>query len=143
MKSPISVVLLTGLDQQIQALRTLRDTLPRPARGWLRAVREAVGLAQHHPAKKLGIKRQAWPQLEESEARESISVSSLRRAAAALDCDLVYFLVPRDAVAKSYAELAAAHDSALHHLHASEHSMALEGQAVGDLRRPARKPRPR
>ena len=71
--------------------------------------------------------------LESSEARGSISLSSLTRAADAMDCELVYFLVPRDAVAKTFGELALRHDPAMKHLHASEHSMALEGQAVGDL----------
>lgn len=55
---------------------------------------------------------------------------SLQRAAEAMDCDLVYYLVPR---AKSFGELATRLDPAFAHLQASEHSMALEGQAVGDL----------
>ena len=47
-----------------------------------------------------------------------------------MDCDLVYYLVPR---ARSFGELATRLDPAFAHLQASEHSMALEGQAVGDL----------
>lgn len=47
-----------------------------------------------------------------------------------MDCDLVYYLVPR---ATSFGELATRLDPTFGYLQASEHSMALEGQAVGDL----------
>ena len=105
----------------------------RPSRGWLRAVRDVIDLSQHDIAKKLGIKRQSYAQLETAEERGSISLSSLRRAAEAMECELVYFIVPREAIAGTYSELAQIHDPAFKHLQASEHSMALEGQAVGDL----------
>lgn len=68
---------------------------------------------------------------EKAEEREAISLQTLRRAAEAMDCELVYFIVPRGA--KSYADLASKNDPHMKHLRASEHSMALEDQAVGDL----------
>lgn len=71
--------------------------------------------------------------MENTEAREGISLATLRRAADALDCELVYFLVPRELVAETFTDLAKANDPAMGHLAATEHSMALEGQAVGDL----------
>ena len=48
-----------------------------------------------------------------------------------MECEVVYFVVPRVGVAESFAELAARHDPARVHLAATEHLMALEGQAVG------------
>lgn len=74
---------------------TARDTVRTPSGGWLRAARLTRGISQQHLATKLGFRRQAWAQLETSEAREAISLYSLRRAADALRYDLVYFLVPR------------------------------------------------
>lgn len=70
-----------------------------PPGGWLRAMRVATGAPQGVLAGKLGCKRQAWPQFEASEARGAISLSSLQRTADALDCDFVYFLVPRQSAA--------------------------------------------
>jgi predicted DNA-binding mobile mystery protein A len=74
-------------------------TVPRqaPADGWLRQVRRARGVTQQALADALGCKRQACAQLERSEARGAISLYSLRKAAAAMDCELVYALVPRGA----------------------------------------------
>jgi predicted DNA-binding mobile mystery protein A len=66
-----------------------------PADGWLRQVRRARGVTQQSLADALGCKRQACAQLERSEARGAISLYSLRKAAAAMDCELVYALVPR------------------------------------------------
>ena len=133
MKPEVRGLIRKGLDQRVAALKSTAAHAQRPARGWLRAVREAIGLKQATVARTIGVTRPSYRDLESSEARGSISLSSLTRAAEAMDCELVYFLVPRDAVAKTFGELALRHDSAMKHLHASEHSMALEGQAVGDL----------
>jgi predicted DNA-binding mobile mystery protein A len=112
----------------------------RPAKGWLRAVRSALGLSQDFVAKKLGTKRQAFTQMEAAELRGAISLRSLERAAEAMGCELVYFIVPRRASGDSFAELAREFDPAFKHLQASEHSMALEGQEVGDLRQKPQAP---
>ena len=133
MKPEVRGLIRKGLDQRVVALKSTAANAQRPARGWLRAVREAIGLKQETVAKKIGVTRPSYADLESSEARGAISLSSLMRAADAMDCELVYFLLPRDAVAKTFEELALRHDPAMKHLHASEHSMALEGQAVGDL----------
>lgn len=101
-----------------------------PARGWLRAVREAIGLTQGRAAARAAVKRQSYAQFEAAEARGAISIESMRRAAGALDCDLVYFIIPREAVAGTFAGLAQIHDPASVHLKATEHSIALTGRAV-------------
>lgn len=133
----ITDILRRGLDQRLPVLRQANEVAVRPARGWLRAVREAIGLKQAAVAERMGVKRQSYARLEITEAQGTVSLGSLRRAADAMDCEVVYFLVPKAVVAESYADLAVKHDPVLKHLHATEHSMALEGQAVGDL-----KPRP-
>lgn len=133
MKPEIRRLIRKGLDARVTTLQAAAVSAQRPARGWLRAVRESTGLRQETVAQKIGVTRPSYADLESSEARGAISLSSLTRAADAMDCELVYFLVPRAAVAKTFGELALRHDPAMKQLHASEHSMALEGQAVGDL----------
>jgi predicted DNA-binding mobile mystery protein A len=80
-----------------------------PSRGWLRAVRQAVGFTQAKIAEKAGVKRQSYAQFETAEENGSLSIASLRRAAASMDCDLVYFLVPRESAARTYGDLARRH----------------------------------
>jgi predicted DNA-binding mobile mystery protein A len=80
----------------------------------------------------LGTSRQLPLQLEKGEAEDLITLKSLRAAANALDCDLVYALVPR---ADSMQELIEnrARAEAKKHVFGVEHSMALENQAVGRI----------
>ena len=130
MKDAIKDIILKGLDHQIQPLMAARTAAQRPAGGWLRAVREAIGLTQGQVAAKAAITRQSYAQLEAAEKKDAISIAALRRAADAMDCEVVYFIVPRESVARTYADLAQTHDPVLKHLHATKHSMALEGQSV-------------
>jgi len=76
------------------ALEAARDVAKTPAGGWLRVVRDWRGTWQKDLAAQLGTQRQAWAQLELSEQRDAISLYSLRKAAKALGCDVVYYLVP-------------------------------------------------
>jgi predicted DNA-binding mobile mystery protein A len=122
-----------GLDIRGVTLKAARALATRPVRGWLRAARVSIGLSQGRVAKKLGVTRQGFGQMEEGENRGTISLGALQRAAEAMDCELVYFLIPKVEVASSFAELARLHDPEHKHLRATEHSMALEGQGVGDL----------
>ena len=126
--SKVKDVILEGLERRIDALSAARDAAAVPARGWLRAVREAIGITQSRAAERAAVSRQSYAQFEASEARGAISVSSLRRAARALDCELVHFIVPRAQVAATYGELAAVHDPVARHMRATEHSMSLGGQ---------------
>ncbi len=104
----------------------------RPRQGWLRAVREATGVSASEVAKALGTSRQAPLMLEKSEAEYRITLGSLRNAAEALGCELVYGIVPRTG---SFAELAerGARAEAMESVLQVEHSMALENQAAGGV----------
>ena len=82
-----------ALDRRTRGLRD-HTGLARPAGGWIKAVREALGMSAEMVGHRLGTTRQAVLRLERSEVDEGIRLSSLRRAAEALDCQLVYALVP-------------------------------------------------
>ena len=101
---------------------------PMPARGWLRAMREALGMSAVQLARRLGIARQAIHSLEHSEARRTITLASLERVANALDCDLVYAIVPRRPLAET--RHLQARRKAERVLALVGHSMRLEAQAV-------------
>ena len=98
----------------------------------MRAIREATGLTQNAVASRLGVKRQSYAQFETAEERGSISLASISRAADAMGCELVYFVVPRDSIAGSYSELSQLNDPAAVHLKATDQSMALRGRGTRD-----------
>lgn len=71
----------------------------RPAKGWLRSIREGLGWPRRVVAEKLNISPAAVRDFEEGELTETISLRTLRRTADALDCDVVITLVAREGAA--------------------------------------------
>jgi predicted DNA-binding mobile mystery protein A len=100
----------------------------RPARGWVRAIRDALGMTTRELGARLGVSHTAVASIERSEAAETIKLETLRRAADALDCDLVYALVPRtsldDTMWRRARALAAAD------IQRVDHTMSLEQQQL-------------
>ena len=117
------------LDSRLARFRALTSEA-RPHRGWIRAVRDALGMSSTELGVRMGIDQSSVIALERSETRDSIRLDSLRRAAEALDCDLVYALVPRTSLDDSV--LAQARRKAAEHLAPIAHSMRLEDQAVSE-----------
>ncbi len=120
---------LKQLDRTLKPFRAAAKN-PRPQKGWLRAIREAAGISASEVARTLKTSRQLPVQLEKAEAEDRITLKSLRAAANALGCELVYALVPK---ANTLHELLEerARAQAKKHVLGVEHSMALEDQAVG------------
>jgi predicted DNA-binding mobile mystery protein A len=138
------------LDSRFATLRPLLKT-QRPPKGWLRAIRDALGMTTKQFGQRLGVSQPRIVELEQSEVSGTVTLNTLQRAAEALGCRLVYVLVPEQPLAETVrerAELVADRQSS-----AVEHTMRLEDQAVTDkgaaralrqqmiedlLRRPAR-----
>lgn len=101
---------------------------PRPPAGWLRAIREALGMTSGVLAERLGVTASGARKLEQSEAADAITLGTLRRVAEALDCDLQYALVPRQPLREMRWQ------QALHHAQEWQQragrTMALEAQPV-------------
>src|ERR1022692_832507 len=66
--------LLKALDSAIQPMQAARCAVIRPSRGWLKAIRESLGLSHAAVANKIGISRQAYFEIEQREDREKISI---------------------------------------------------------------------
>ena len=101
---------------------------PQPAHGWVKAIRQALGMSTSQLAKRLGVKQPSVVALEQSEAKGTIEIASLRRVAEALDCTLVYALVPNKPLEQTVRERARLF--ARRRLDPVEHSMMLEDQKV-------------
>jgi predicted DNA-binding mobile mystery protein A len=115
------------LDRRLERLRPLAKE-PRPHRGWVRAIRNALGMGGPELAARMGVSQSAIAQLEASEADGTARLESLQRAAAALNCDLVYFLIPRTSLEEM--TVAQARRKAAAHLAGVAHHGRLEDQEV-------------
>lgn len=117
------------LRRQLDArLRELPREQP-PRRGWIRAIRKALGMTMEQLGRRLDVSAPGIADLESREAGGSISVARLRSAADALGCDLLIALVPRvpltDMVQRQAALKATQENSRL------LHTMRLEDQDQG------------
>jgi predicted DNA-binding mobile mystery protein A len=128
MKSDLRHKARQRLDERLVVLKP--TNLQPPPRGWIRVIRDALGMSGVQLAKRLGIRPQSVDALEASEASGTIQIDSLRRAAQALDCTLVYALVPNtsleDAVSRRARKIAARDLSRV------AHTMKLEAQQTSD-----------
>ena len=115
------------LDKRFTALRPLAKS-PRPPKGWLRAIRDALGMTTAQLADRLGVSQPRIVELEQSEVSGGVTLNTLQRAAEALGCRFVYALVPDRPLAdtvRERAELIAARQTG-----AVAQSMRLEDQEV-------------
>ena len=131
MRSEFRTLRLKQLDRALESFRAARE-VPRPPKGWIRSIRQALGVSSGELARRLGTSRQLPLQLEKGEAEDRITLKSLRAAANALDCDLVYALLPRGSSLQESIENRARAEATAR-VHGVEHSMAIEDQAAGRI----------
>lgn len=114
------------LERKLSPLRAME--LSPPPRGWLRALREALGMTGAQLAARLRVVPSRVSALEKAEISGATTLKSMREAAEAMGCRFVYAIVPARpldellrarAVALANAELARVH-----------HTMRLEDQAL-------------
>ncbi len=85
------------LDQMDSTLAQFKKLLriQHPPRGWIRAIRAALGMNGRQLGTRLGMSAPGVSALETSEANGKVTLNTLRRAAEVLDCTLVYGFAPR------------------------------------------------
>lgn len=127
MKSQERRLARKSLDKRLNSIENM-DQFARPPKGWIKAIRESLGMTAIQFGARMGVSQPRTLEIEKSEARRTLTLDTLERAAHALNCQLVYTLIPNqpleeiiEARARALAKKRLAHTS---------HSMRLEDQAV-------------
>ncbi len=102
------------------------DTFAKPPRGWIRAIRDALGMTAEQLGARLGVQQSRVSRLEQAERSGAVTLASLERAADALGCDLRYVLVPRQPLEQTVRTRAT--ELARQDMARVKHKMALEDQ---------------
>ena len=110
------------LDQRLVGL----DLGQRPPRGWVRAIREALGMTTAELGQRMGLTQSRVSQIERSEELGSIRLDTLERAAQALNCQVRYVFVPNEPLEEMVQRQARLRAQA--EVDAVTHTMALEDQ---------------
>jgi predicted DNA-binding mobile mystery protein A len=79
------------LDQRFQT----HTWNPRPKIGWLKSIRNSLGLSARQLADLMKVSPNSITQLEVGETKQTVSLKSLTKAAEAMDCELVYWIQPK------------------------------------------------
>lgn len=119
------------IDRTLPQLREAAKPLASfaPAGGWIRAIWQSLGLLAAALERRLKVRQQTAHDLKTSEKAGTITLASLRRAAA-LDADFVYALVPRRRLRETIA--LRTRDLATERIAPVAHSMRLEAQGLSD-----------
>ncbi|MCG2660930.1 MAG: mobile mystery protein A [Kiritimatiellae bacterium] len=115
------------LEVSLQRLTSLRGVSP-PPKGWVRAIRNALGMTAKQLAGRLGIAQQAVARIEKDELSGSVTIKTMRRVAECLDCVFVCGFVPRSSLETSLRKQA--QKFATKRLAQASQTMTLEDQAL-------------
>lgn len=99
-----------------------------PKSGWIRTIREALGISSSILADRLECTRSNISAIERSEKKGTISLETLEEVAKALDCKLVYCLIPLEPLEKILEKQA--RKIAREKIKIINHSMTLEKQGL-------------
>jgi predicted DNA-binding mobile mystery protein A len=88
-------LMLQQIDKKLESFSKISDSTI-PPKGWVNAIRTALGMTMQQLANRLGKKVQNVQAFEKNEAEGKITIQSLKEIAGALDMRLVYGIVPKD-----------------------------------------------
>lgn len=129
MPEPLRTTNAQIFDRKLSELQAAAAVLrSRPARGWIQALRSALGMSATVLAQRLGVSHPTVLSYEKAELSGRIQLDTLQRVADALDCELVVALVPRKPIGETLR--ARAREIAQQEVGATVLSMRLEAQEV-------------
>ncbi len=115
------------LERRLAPLRQSSQFV-RPPRGWIKAIREALGMTAAQLGKRLGVSQARISRIEKDEVGAAITLRTLRQTAEALNCTLVYALVPNEPLDQMLRERAQLLADA--RIARTDHTMKLENQGL-------------
>jgi predicted DNA-binding mobile mystery protein A len=115
------------LDSQFADLRKAKP-ITFPGGGWIRAIRETLGMTTGQLARRIGVSQPRVSAIEKAEATGSITLKTLRLAAEGLNCTLVHVLLPNEPLEAMVRERA--ERIATEQVRRTHQTMTLENQAL-------------
>jgi predicted DNA-binding mobile mystery protein A len=127
MKTKYKQITRRQLDATLARFSEVKQ-IQMPPKGWIRAVREALGMSGKQLARRLKVSQPRVFKLEEGELTGALTLKTMRQAAEALDCVFVYGIVPRSTLEETVRNQAGA--VAKERLQRVSHTMLLEAQGL-------------
>ena len=117
------------LDETLNRFGPLK-AIASPGKGWIRAIRDALGMTGEQLAKRLKVNKQRVSRIEQDERLGNVTLKTLRSVADALDCKFVYGFVPNESLEQTVRNQA--ESVALKRMDRSNQTMRLEKQELSE-----------
>lgn len=117
------------LEASLQRFKPLR-AVNIPKKGWIRAIRDGLGMTARQLAIRLGVAQQAVARIEKDELTGSVTIKTMQRIAENLDCVFVYGFVPYSSLEDTIRKQARI--IAMNRLTQASQTMMLENQMLSD-----------
>ena len=119
------------LDKRFIVLRKLANSA-RPPKGWVRAIRDALGMTTAQVGRRLGVSQPRIVEIEQGEMSGSVTLNTMQRTAEALGCRFVYALIPDKPLERTVRERA--HELAHRRLASVQHEISrVTGLSVSNI----------
>ena len=123
-------LLIEQLDQKLKPFQKTEVVLV-PDKGWINTIRTTLNMTMVQLGAKLGVTKQGVNKIEDSQAKGTISLNSLKEVGTALELKLVYGFVPKDGTINNLINLKAEKLAKKIVLRTNQ-NMKLEDQGIGD-----------
>lgn len=97
METKYKKLTLEQLDKTLKGFRAIATT-SIPSKGWIKAVRTALGMTGTQLAKRLNTNKQRIARIEQDEKRGRVTLKTMQAVAEAMECEFVYGFVPRQSL---------------------------------------------
>jgi len=115
------------LNEKIDQLTDLQHVIVPPI-GWIKAIRNGIGMSMEQLGKKLSITKQGVMDFEKREKEGAITIKSMQEIAKAMDMKLVYGFIPNGGSLEQMIETRAL-EMATKIVERTSNTMKLEDQA--------------
>ena len=121
------VLQIRALDKKTFDLKSAKNIVPQSS-GWIKTVREAIGMTVSQLAARLGVTQPRITKMEFNE--DNLKLSTMKKAAEAMNCEFVYYFKPRTTFQNLVDEQA--QKKAAEVLKTVNVNMALENQEIAE-----------
>ena len=86
------ILQIRALDKKTSDLKSAKNIVPQSS-GWIKTVREAIGMTVSQLAARLGVTQPRITKMESNE--DNLKLSTMKKAAEAMNCEFVYYFKPK------------------------------------------------
>jgi predicted DNA-binding mobile mystery protein A len=123
-------VMIKQLDRQFKNWQEISRQYKRPKPGWVKTLRVALNMTGTQLANRIGVKGGRIHQLEQAEAHGVVTLQTLEKVAEALDCELIYAIIPKNGLTLEDIIKNKAEQIANEKINMIAHTMSLEAQSL-------------